>query len=746
MTKAFFAHSLPDRPPEDWERLEWHLRRTGALARRFARDFDLAHWGAVIGLLHDLGKYSLPFQQRLFGSIRRVDHSTAGAVESIRRYGNLGYFLAYGIAGHHAGLNDGSGGTEAVLEKRLKRQIEPIYKDWQSRITLPNAEVLQEELYAHLSGVESGFPFSFTTRMLFSALVDADFLATEWFMDRGKHDMRRTRLPKPADLCPILRSWMDKTFGDTPATDISQQRAKILSACREAAAHPPGVFTLAVPTGAGKTLSSLAFALDHAAQHGLKRVIYAIPFTSIIEQTAETFRAALGDAGSDVVLEHHSAAEPKEADEDNLVGPERLHLATENWDAPVVVSTTVQLFDSLFAVKPSRCRKLHNLARAVIVLDEVQALPLNRLAACLACLKELVERYGATVVLCSATVPDLDRPKALKVKLPAPRQIVAPSAAMTDAFRRVRTDHAGDLDDETLANHLLEKDQVMCIVDTRKHAAELFDKMPEEGRFHLSASMYPAHRRATLERIKTALRENRPCRLIATRVVEAGVDISFPEVWRAIAGVDSLAQAAGRCNREGECDGLGRFVIFEPTRPDARPEILPDLRLRAKEAQEVLKHHPDPLNAEAIQAFFGRVMALKTLDDDNIWQTLDKAVEPAQFPFKSVAEKFRMIDDSQQPVWITRDDTARENVEKLRAILAGAEGPQRRPPRDLLRRLQSYAVGVNGIERLKAGGHVRLVHPDDARFHVLADDSFYDDATGLRIDRAGLRDSNMNVL
>ena len=539
----YWAHS----PPEEggrWEALEWHLRRTAALARRFARAFRAGHWGAAAGLLHDIGKYTEPFQNYIQKGDPRAEHSTAGAMEARRLYGDiLGLLLAYGIAGHHAGLPDGGSKDDRALLSRLKgRAIPQGYERWEAEfrakgIGCPAPDLLMKEVLAVLGGAQNDrFAVGFFARMVFSALVDADFLATEWFLDRGKGLARRNgRQQSPAALAPVLRARLDAMTAGAQPTKVNIQRAEILASCRAAAARPPGVFTLQVPTGGGKTLSSLSFALEHAAAHGLERVIYAIPYTSIIEQTADVFRAALAEAGDDVVLEHHSAAEPEpEKDEkETLIGPKRMRLATENWDVPVIVTTTVQLFDSLYASRTSRSRKLHNLARSVIVLDEAQSLPMTQMSPCLAALRELVQRYGASLVLCSATLPALDGGVRTKVSLPPSTPIVPQTPALHAAFRRVVTERAGTLDDDNLAARLGEAEQALCIVDARKHAAGLFGRLPEQGRHHLSAAMCPAHRRAVLAEAQarfpglTVLLVTAPPEVLAQRLAGRG-----PRMWK----------------------------------------------------------------------------------------------------------------------------------------------------------------------------------------------------------------------
>jgi CRISPR-associated endonuclease/helicase Cas3 len=750
----FYAHSRPGEPFETWERLEWHLRRAGALARRFGRRFDIGNTAAASGLLHDVGKYSDAFQIRIAGDAGKVDHATGGAKEAVTHYGEeIGRLLAYGIAGHHGGLpNGGNADGRALLSRLDSTQIPAGHDRWKGRICLPTPGTITAELSGFVQTAQdvfTGFSSAFLARMIFSCLVDADFLATEWFYDRGKAHSRR-RLPGPVALAPVLREHLDSIFGNAVPTEINRQRAAVLQACRAAASYEPGVFSLNVPTGGGKTLSSLSFALEHAAWHGFDRVIYAIPYTSIIEQTADIFRAALRAAGLDIILEHHSAAEiPAYTGEQEPIGADRLRLATENWDAPVIVTTTVQLFESLYGDRPSRCRKLHNLARAVIVLDEVQALPLDRLMPCLAALRELTVWYRSSLVLCSATLPDFASRAALKaVALPAAHPIVSSSPALSAAFRRVETERVAEpLADEAVARRLGEVPQALCIVDARRHAADLFSMLPDDhSRFHLSAAMCPQHRRAVLGKVKEKLAEGLPCRLVATRVIEAGIDISFPVVWRAMAGVDSLAQAAGRCNRNGELAGLGRLVIFEPARVDAIPKPLADLRRRAGEAREVLRRHSDPLSHDAVENFFARIIdpSLSELDRDGCWRRLYGA-KLERIPFRDVAGDFRMIFEDTQPLIVRWNEEASELTERLGWSLGPNAPRPRRVPLHVLRRLQSYTVGCYGLARLKQVGDVAALDPEE-RFHTLENRTLYDSHTGLDLKRVGLRDAEANLL
>jgi CRISPR-associated endonuclease/helicase Cas3 len=400
---TYFAHSTDDPTKSDWQLLDRHLVEVARRSGEFAAKFGAEEWGRACGLLHDLGKFSREFQARLEGG-RRVDHATAGARQARDRYGPaLGMLVAYAVAGHHSGLPDG-GADGGPRTDTLRGRFDP------AKVAIPAIRDFEPLLATAPERLpppgigRQGFSVAFFVRMLFSSLVDADFLDTESWLARDKSRLRGGR-PAITELRePLDRHLEALRRNDTP---INQRRAEILQRCRGAAELPPGIFSLAVPTGGGKTLSSLAFALRHAHLHGLDRVVYAIPYTSIIEQNAAIFASILGE---DAVLEHHSNFQPLREDEEDETTPVlRMRLAAENWDAPVVVTTNVQLFESLFAGRSSRCRKLHNLARSVIILDEAQMLPTPLLQPCLAALRELAAHYSASVVLCTATQPALNQ-------------------------------------------------------------------------------------------------------------------------------------------------------------------------------------------------------------------------------------------------------------------------------------------------------------------------------------------------
>ncbi len=710
----YFAHSIPEVSEKNWHQLKDHLIDTGRVAARFASSFRAGQLANVAGLLHDIGKYAKSFQLRLRGAPLQVDHSTAGAQEAVRLYGPaVGRILAYIVAGHHAGLPDfGTAVNEGTLAARLKKAVED-YGAYRSEIGSRLPDKLVGQLPAKPNPEGPGFTVQFFVRMLFSCLVDADYLDTESAVQPGKTEARRG-YPTLPELKERLDTFMEASFSNVEPTAVNQLRAEILENSRELALQPPGLYTLTVPTGGGKTFSSLTFALHHSVEHGLRRIIYVIPFTSIIEQNALQFRRALG---SENVLEHHSnftwSTEEGESPDDY-----RLRLAQENWDAPIVVTTNVQFFESLFSHKPGRCRKLHNIANSVVILDEAQMIPTSVLKPCLWALQELVENYNVTVVLCTATQPRIQglMPKAADV-----REIAPNPRRLYDAFRRVRVRWIGDIDDESLAQELAERRQVLCIVNTRAHAAALYKRIRGKGTYHLSARMYPAHRSEKLKRIREALEQNETCRVVSTQLIEAGVDVDFPVVYRALAGVDSIAQAAGRCNREGRRKE-GDVFVFHP-----EPRYMPKgwFQQTAAVTRMVLREHSDLLSLDAIDAYFRLLYEFEggDLDEHKIIDKFEEGASRLEFPFREVGETFQLIDSPMTPVVIPRDDECVGLVEQAR---------RRGPSLSLSRRLQPYVVQVYPHELMELSRQ-RAVEVVGEQYMVLRDLSLYDDEVGLSL-------------
>ncbi len=555
-----------------------------------------------------------------------------------------------------------------------------------------------------LKGIPGGANgFSMWVRMLFSSLVDADFLDTESFM-APEQEASRGQWPNPEALQVRFDRYMDTLLDKAGATTVNSLRATVLQRCREQARQPPGLFSLTVPTGGGKTLSGMAFALAHARHHGKRRVIHVIPYTSIIEQTAAVFREIFGDA----VIEHHSNAETDPGRETS-----RSRLACENWDAPVIVTTSVQFFESLFASRTSRCRKLHNIVDSVVVLDEAQLLPPAFLQPILDVLNLLVRHYGVTIVLSTATQPALSTKTYFDRTvrgLDGVREIMADPDALYRNLDRVTVQLPDDWETpvtwEALATELSGHDSILAIVNTRRHARELHRLMPK-GTLHLSALMCGAHRTEVIGTIKKRLERKEPTRVISTQLVEAGVDVDFPVVYRALAGLDSIAQSAGRCNREGHLE-RGRVVVFIP--PQAPPPGL--LRKGADACRAVLHEYTGkPLDRALFARYFEHFYHACDLDEQEICKLLKVDTQTLAVDFRTAAERFRLIDDADRISVVVRyrcpgepDETVDKLVGKLRT-----EGTSRW----LMRALQRYTVGLpkRDADRLLSQGDLEEIIP-----------------------------------
>jgi CRISPR-associated endonuclease/helicase Cas3 len=728
--ELFFAHTRAGQPVETWQPLRDHLEGVAELAEQRASSFDAGAWGRLAGLWHDLGKYSAAFQTYLRSAgdphegeeSGRVDHATAGAQHAARSQGVLGHLLAFPVAGHHSGLLDAIG-PGACMQARLLKSVEP-YESAPYDLLQQQAPEIPAYLRKAL-GRRDPFSVSFFVRMLFSSLVDADFVDTEQFMDPARAEVR----PRwPADILARMSEALDGFLDamDPPDTDVNRHRASVLEACLRAAHREPGIFSLTVPTGGGKTLSSLAFALTHAVRHDLRRVIYVAPFTSIIEQNAGVFRSVMAplteEGVPDPVLEHHSNLDPERESV-------RSRLAAENWDAPLVVTTSVQFYESLFASRSSRCRKLHNLARGVVILDEAQALPVDYLSPCLRALRELTESYGASLVLCTATQPAIERRSGFNIGMEVDEssEIVPDPAGLFEALRRVEVSVEPEpVADEELAQRLLDEKQVLCIVNTRGHAVGLSELLGDgEESCHLSALMCAEHRAAELSRVTSRLEQGLECRVVSTRLIEAGVDIDFPTVYRAVAGIDSVAQAAGRCNRNG-LRPAGRVIVFQSEHSDSE-RFLADT---AAAARQVFDLHSDVLSLAAVEGYF----RLYYWDQAHRWdrkgildefQLAQDRSLPFLFGFARAARDFRLIEDTGRAVFIPWGPRGARLCDELRNSWGG-------PSFQLLRSLQRYVVQVpESVWRRNLDTAFELVH---GQYAVLAfPERHYSARTGLRL-------------
>lgn len=698
----FLAHIAQDGRRQT---VDAHLEETALRSKAFASDFGADSHGYLVGKAHDIGKTSVEFQRRLKGG-KRVDHATAGAIECARMDE---IFAAMCVAGHHSGLKDfGNPQTDRPgdptfagrLKKGLDGQIPDYHWDGQLAQTCGVPDFKDE------------FSLSLWVRMLFSCLVDADYLDTEAFMSgggvqRGGYDAMPALLEK-------LKCYIAPWF--PPKNDLNRNRCRILETCLAAGTGPRGMYTLTVPTGGGKTVASLAFALRHAVEHGMKRVIYVIPYTSIIEQNAAVFRRILGEGN---VVEHHSGAGFDGDEELNGLGSLQ-RLACENWDAPVIVTTAVQFFESLFSNRSSQCRKLHNIANSVIIFDEAQMLPTAHLQPCVGAIANLAAHFNATAVLCTATQPVLnDLIQSFAPGMPV-TEICSGTAGLYGQFRRVVFRKGGRLANEELAGELAAQHQVLCIVNTRKAAQEIYRLLPEEGRFHLSTLMYPAHRQQVLKTVRRRLAQGMVCRVVSTSLIEAGVDIDFPAVYREMAGLDSILQAAGRCNREGKRKAEDSVVTyFEGETP---PPLL--FRTGIGAANEALSGGADPGDPETIRRYFTacRSLAGNNLDKAHIVDHFRNGINGCALPFESAARDFRMIEQATKTVYIPLE----EGEALCRALQSGFAA------RETYRKAGQYSVSIydRHYQALMDAGDIQPLDSDSA---VLTNPGLYDPEKGLSL-------------
>jgi len=682
---AFYAHSAANR--SDWEPLSEHLLLVARRASGYASVFEAGDEAFVAGLLHDLGKYAPVFLKRLENQAHHLDHWTPGAMVALDRYQMLGIAVALAIEGHHIGLQCAAKSHYGGLVPGRARPTEGC------RFTEADPNCLLQRLAAdgiELPALERSL-FTPTgprvgtmldLRMLFSTLVDADFLETEAHFDRDAQGQRQYR-PAPPELQPEralavldahLAALAEKNR-ERSSEAVQELRGDLLAACRDGASHDPGLFTLSAPTGAGKTLSMLAFALRHAKLHGLRRIVLAIPFLSILEQTAQVYRDLLEPVfGRGYVLEHHSLAGTRgtKPEEDEQKPEEILRRRqAENWDAPLVVTTNVQLLESLFAHRPGPCRKLHRLARSVILFDEVQTLPLHLAVPTLAALSHLSSRYGASVVFSTATQPAFDELSgSVSDWSPTgwtPKEVVPASLELFARSRRVlpewRLERPMSWDE--VADELALEPQVLCIVNLKRHALELARKLAQrdvEGVLHLSTHMCPAHRSERLEEVKRRLAHGEPCRLVSTQCIEAGVDVDFPVAYRAFGPLDAIAQAAGRCNRNGVRPEPGRLVVFVPD-----DESYPggDYRQAADVTRLVLKEwprDPDLQDPALFRRWYQRLYDLSKIGRGE--RAKERELEEALkgLHFETTARRYRLIEQDGLQVVVPWDPDAFERL------------------------------------------------------------------------------------
>lgn len=707
--------------PDSWifQSNEEHQHGVAILAKRFASVFGCGNIGYVMGMLHDKGKEQKSFQNyiRKVSGFRtdikcasKTPHAYVGALVARKLYPHLYPILSYPIASHHAGLYD-SYDFDAKMGDEIPDGIE-----------LPQLSISEKDLFPSMK--LNPDDFNHFIRLLFSCLVDADYLDTESFMN-GDNYLRRNDKTSLCNLLPKLEAYLKSLSEKAPETALNRLRADIQQICSEKSVLQSGFYSLTVPTGGGKTLSSLLWSIKHAVSHGKNRIIIAIPYTSIIVQTAAILRRIFGDEN---VCEHHSTFDPDEAWKDKQNASElelQQRLASENWDYPIIVTTNVQLFESMFSNKPSACRKLHNIANSVLILDEVQTLPREYLQPIVNALDTYQRLFETSVLFTTASQPILTgnhrgtNNRVMFYGLKYVEELIPANWNLCDKLRRVNIcfdKHRSHYDD--VVKRLIQYDKVLCIVNTRNDAAEIFTRMPQEGLlFHLSRRMCPLHIRRTIEQVREALSDpsNKIIRVVSTQLIEAGVDMDFPVVFRQEAGLDSVLQAAGRCNREGKL-GIANTYVFNLDKPLPRGSLS-----EANEARKSIGEVTDWLSQEAMTAYFRQLYCrCNSFDEKGIVSLLRQSTRTNEMDFEQAAQAFRLIEEKGRNIIVNYDNSL-EIVDKIKKNGFSYE---------LSKKIGNFMVNINEKDfqtLLKQG----LLEEIIEGMYLLSDREQYTDETGL---------------
>lgn len=724
MEEKYIAHMDGNRI----QTVEDHLHGVGVLASKFASPIGLSKEAELIGRLHDIGKYQTSFRDYITGKYKgRVDHSTIGAKLFFQKGDNLGLIGAFCVAGHHCGLqnllpNNGSG-----LIDRIQKEF-PEYDHCVSLAgkTLPVTNDKLDSFFDNTSPNKDnnkGMDLMLLTRMLYSCLVDADFLDTEAFMNPG--EIERGKFSSMEELYQRFWKQLEKMGFFNPKNELNKKRLEILKTCKEKGKGAPGLYTLTVPTGGGKTISSLAFALEQAAKYHKERIIYVIPYTSIIDQTADVFKSILGEEN---VLENHCQVsydyDEESMSQEKALTMQKLKLAAENWDHPVIVTTNEQFFESLFSNRSSKCRKLHNIMNSVIIMDECQMLPVDFLTPTLRAIEELVSYYKCSAVLCSATQPRLE--KYLSIE---PKEIMDDIISLYGFFTRVSYDVDGEYTYENVAEALSHHTQSLCVAATIKDANEIYKVLPEDldGKYYLSTRLCPVHRKQVINEIKERLVKGLPCHVVSTSIISVGVDVDFPAVYLQYGGLDSLIQGAGRCNREGKHNKNESIAHIFWTEASKKSPFMS----KEKQASDAVLHAFEPSllsQPEAVDYYY-------TCWYRNNEGSMDKAqiIEKAKkIAFSDVAKSYRLISDDTKSVFIPLNKEAKEILYKLKCGIR---------TRSLLRKTSKYMVNIrcnsnkkqmSDFDMLLSMGTIEMFQNDESLAY-LVNESAYDPVMGLKI-------------
>lgn len=700
-----------------------HSAGVANLAKSFADSFGMPDWGYILGLLHDKGKEKRQFQEYI-RDVNGIDghsdyskfgkaHSFVGGILAKNIYGKaFENFLSNQIISHHSGLHD-----YYDLERILKQDLPDEIRKYEDPLKLGKIPFS----FARLQGTKCMTPdVHHLSRMLFSCLVDADYLDTEAFMDINTARLRKNSISL-CELLPLLEKYIEILLKKCPDSEVNKIRKQVYNRCVDTSETEKGFYSLTVPTGGGKTLSSLIWAIRHALHNGMHRVIIAIPYTSIIAQTAYILKHIFGE---NAVLEHHSNFDPQSIRNSNL--RHKAKLATENWDYPIIITTNVQLFESMFSNKPSDCRKLHNIVNSVIILDEVQTLPTDFLQPIVDSLKSYNNMFGVSVLFTTASQPLLSgiiegcNPQTCFSGIENIREIIPRGFALHDKLRRVNIDfdNTGHSYDE-IAQELIRHKIVLCIVNTRRDAQEIFKRLPNEGlTIHLSRMMYPKHVTQTIIKLKHALAENsdKVIRVIATQLIEAGVDIDFPVVYRQEAGLDSVLQAAGRCNREGKFDSATTHVFSLNKEHNLHGSIKD-----ANNARLNLIDIRDWFAPETMTEYFRQLYCRKDTFDKKDIKTL--LYNPAEMCFAEASKEFRLIEDTGKSVIVSTNTNA-PLIQQLKETGITYQ---------LIKQLSQYSITIHerDFRKLVSFGAIEEVSES---LYILTDSAQYDENIGLKCD------------
>lgn len=695
-----------------------HLEGVASLAELYANEFGMGSLGRIMGLLHDKGKEKLEFQQYIRDvngipgcknyTQKGKSHAYVGALMLKKYYPFIAPLCENPVMGHHTGLYD-KGGLQEKENQSIPADVTPCEIDYK-----PDLPVWMRK------GILAPKDFHHIVRMLFSCLVDADFIDTERFMNPASSDARGNK-KSLTQLKSSLEQFLTK-LSCAKETPVNKLRQSIQERCKLMAEGEKGFYSLTVPTGGGKTISSLVWAINHALHNGQKRIIIAIPYTSIIVQTAAVLKHIFGEEN---VLEHHSNTDPEKIKDDSL--RHKMRLAMENWDYPIIVTTNVQLFESMFSSKPSSCRRLHNICNSVIILDEVQTLPTDFLQPIVDSLQTYHKIFGVSVLLTTASQPILSgvikgcNPRAQFTAIDGIREIIPDEFCLHDKLRRVDLcmDNTSRTYDD-IAAQLTQHDRVLCIVNTRRDAKEIYTRLPQEGiTLHISRMMCPQHVRATIEHVKQALTDdtNKVIRVIATQLIEAGVDIDFPVVYRQESGLDSVLQAAGRCNREGRMDrGVTHVFSLTAERPLPRGNMSD-----ANNARLAMGNDHDWFSPQAMTEYFRQLYFRKeTFDKKGMAHYL---YSPNAMYIATAAKEFRLIEDNGFSLIVNYGDSP-QLVTQLKT-----EGPSYQ----LMKKLSMLSVTVHERDKKKMT-EAGLVEEVIEGVYFVPDRAQYDDRVGLCTD------------